>query len=188
MHADVIHKNLENSIANMLSEFFKKQVPNEKLTIKAVPKRDLAFSEHMVIMLLSNAQMRMFLKIHFHMDIARKLAAVRQNKDWNEVPDRVALDFMKELCNVLGGRLKRKIAHLELELGQSIPLDLEGFSEIFFEDVNWSSQTLVFLVSNGVLDVQVSAQYEITGQDAREKLVTLIDDTGEIEEDDIEFL
>lgn len=188
MHSDQIHKNLENSITGMLSEFFQKQVPSEKLSITAVPKKDLAFSEHMVIMLLSNAQVRMFLKIHFHMDEAKRLAAVRQHKKWDEVTDKVALDFMKELCNVLGGRLKRKISHLELELGQSIPLDLEGFCEIFFEDVNWSSQTLVFRVSNQQLQVMVSAQYEITGQEAREKLNTLTGDDKTAEEDDIEFL
>ncbi|HYX35263.1 MAG: hypothetical protein M3Q07_22405 [Pseudobdellovibrionaceae bacterium] len=188
MHADPIHQNLELSITAMLSEFFQKQVPSEKLSINAIPKKDLAFSEHMVIMLLSNAQIRMFLKIHFHIDQAKRLAAVRQHKKWDDVPDKVAIDFMKELCNVLGGRLKRKIAHLQLELGQSIPLDLEGFCEIFFEDVNWSSQTLVFRVSNPQLQVMVSAQYEITGQEARQKLTTLSEaDKGE-EEDDIEFL
>jgi CheY-specific phosphatase CheX len=188
MHADPIHQNLEHSITNMLSEFFLKQVPSEKLNIVAIPKKDLAFSEHMVIMLLSNAQIRMFLKIHFHIDEAKRLAAVRQHKTWNDLSDKVAIDFMKELCNVLGGRLKRKIAHLQLELGQSIPLDLEGFCEIFFEDVNWSSQTLVFRVSNPQLQVMVSAQYEITGQEARDKLTTLTDDSKEAEEDDIEFL
>src|SRR5688572_10967437 len=172
----------------MLCEYFEKQVPSEKLAIKAVPKKDLAFAEHMVIMLLSNAQMRMFLKIHFHLDMARRLAAERQHKAWEDVPEKMALDFMKELCNVLGGRLKRKIAHLELELGQSIPLDLEGFCEIFFEDVNWNSQTLVFRVSNPNLQVLVSAQYEITGQEARQKLTTLTEAVKAAEEDDIEFL
>src|SRR5690606_24854758 len=107
----------EHSISDMLSEFFQKQVPSEKLNIAAIPKKDLPFLEHMVIMLLSNAQMRMFLKIHFHMDEAKRLAAVRQHKNWNEVSDKVAIDFMKGLCNVLGGRLKRNISHLELELG-----------------------------------------------------------------------
>jgi hypothetical protein len=188
MHADPIHQNLEKSITGMLSEFFQKQVPSEKLNIAAIPKKDLAFAEHMVIMLLSNAQMRMFLKIHFHLEEAKRLAAVRQHKSWNEVSDKVAVDFMKELCNVLGGRLKRNIAHLKLELGQSIPLDLEGFSEIFFEDVNWSSQTLVFRVSNPQLQVLVSAQYEITGQEARQKLTTLTEAVPAEEEDDIEFL
>jgi hypothetical protein len=188
MHAEQIHHNLEHSISDMLSEFFQKQVPSEKLNIAAIPKKDLPFLEHMVIMLLSNAQMRMFLKIHFHMDEAKRLAAVRQHKNWNEVSDKVAIDFMKELCNVLGGRLKRNISHLELELGQSIPLDLEGFCEIFFEDVNWSSQTLVFQVSNQQLQVLVSAQYEITGQEAREKLASLSEESKADEEDDIEFL
>ncbi len=188
MQSVVIHQNLEKSISGMLSEFFTKQVPSEKLIIQAVPKKDLAFFEHMVIMLLTNAQIRMFLKIHFHLDIAKRLASARQNKKWSEVPDKVALDFMKELCNVLGGRLKRKIAHLNLELGQSIPLDLEGFCEIFFEDVNWSSDTLVFNVSNAQLQVHVSAQYEITGQEAKQKLATLTEDGQSTEEDDIEFL
>ncbi len=188
MGTDLIHQNLEKSISGMLSEFFQKQVPSEKLKILAVPKQDLAFSEHMVIMLLTNAQIRMFLKIHFHMEIAKRFAAVRQNRKWNDVPDKVALDFMKELCNVLGGRLKRKIAHLELELGQSIPLDLEGFCEIFFEDVNWTSHTLVFAISNAHLHIHVSAQYEITGQEAKDKLAAFTEDRQSSDEDDIEFL
>jgi len=188
MGTDLIHQNLEKSISGMLSEFFQKQVPSEKLKIQAVPKQDLAFSEHMVIMLLTNAQIRMFLKIHFHMEIAKRLAAVRQNRKWHDVPDKVALDFMKELCNVLGGRLKRKIAHLELELGQSIPLDLEGFCEIFFDDVNWTSHTLVFAISNALLNIHVSAQYEITGQEAKDKLAAFTEDGQSSDEDDIEFL
>lgn len=188
MHADLIHQNLEHSIMNMLAEFFQKQIPSEKLSITAIAKQDLAFSEHMVIMLLSNAQVRMFLKIHFHIDEAKRLAAVRQHKNWQELSGKVAIDFMKELCNVLGGRLKWNIAHLQLELGQSIPLDLEGFSEIFFEDVNWNSQTLVFRVSNPQLQFMVSIQYEITGQEARNKLKTLTAASQHAEEDDIEFL
>jgi hypothetical protein len=54
--------------------------------------------------------------------------------------------------------------------------------------VNWSSQTLVFRVSNPPLQVLVSAQYEITGQEARQKLITLTKAVPAEEEDDIEFL
>ncbi len=54
--------------------------------------------------------------------------------------------------------------------------------------MNWSSQTLVFRVLNPKLQVLVSAQYEITGQDARQKLTTLTEASKAAEEDDIEFL
>ncbi len=183
----IIQKNLENTMKPMLHEFFQKRMPHPQFEVNAVSYGELAFSENMVIMLLTNSQVRMFLKIHFHLDTARNLIASRQKKSTQDITERMAVDFMKEMVNVLGGLLKRRIAHLKMEMGQSIPLDLEGYSEIFFHDVNWESQTLAFLVGHPEVQFHVSAQYEITGEEAARKLQGFTDEK-KAEEEDIEFL
>jgi hypothetical protein len=182
-----IHSNMASSMGPMLEEFFKLQMPQADPSVKPSNLDCLPFIEHMVIMLLTNPQFRMFLKVHFHILNARQIVALRQGKMVADISDRVAIDYMKELCNVLGGRLKKRIAYLDFDLGQSIPLDLEGFSEIFFHDVNWSSQTLTFQVMLGQHDLHVSAQYEVTGAEAQQKLASLTTQEP-ASEDDIEFL
>ena len=183
----IIQKNLENSMKPMLHEFFQKRMPHPEFSVESITYENLAFAENMVIMLLTNSQVRMFLKIHFHLDTARSLIAQRQKKTEKTITERMAVDFMKEMVNVLGGLLKRRIAHLKMEMGQSIPLDLEGYSEIFFHDVNWESQTLAFVVGHPGVQFHVSAQYEITGDEASRKLLGFTDEKKS-EEEDIEFL
>jgi|GEM_PF-3229364 hypothetical protein len=184
---ETIRNNLASSMAPMLEEFFRLQLPQTRTKIVPSTIDRLPFIEQMVIMLLTNPQFRMFLKVHFHLLCARQIVAKRQGKPLGEISERVAIDFMKELCNVIGGRLKKRIAYLDFDLGQSIPLDLEGFSEIFFHDVNWSSQTLSFQVKLDDHELYVSAQYEVTGSEAQAKLASLsVQESAP--EDDIEFL
>jgi len=67
-------------------------------------------------------------------------AAILASRPYGEDPSAVTpeqgADFMKELCNLVSGALKRVFSGAGIQAGISLPLLTRGFDEIFFPMAN----------------------------------------------------
>ena len=99
----------------------------------------LAFQQTMAVILVSSPAMDVTFKVHFMTNHARRLVAAKWGISDLEVGDARAIDFMKELCNLLAGRLKHRLATSGIAAGHSLPFAIQGFNEIFFnnERADW---------------------------------------------------
>lgn len=98
-------------------------------------KDDYVYGHWMAFILISGSSVRTMLKIHFTSDSARKMlgSKVRKVKDQSTL-ERMAMDFMKEQCNLMAGSLKSAFNSHNIITGLSIPLVTRGFDEAVFSD------------------------------------------------------
>lgn len=85
---------------------------------------------HIVMVLMTCAEMRIVLKVHFNYE---QMRAYRRAKGLaNEsLTEKQLVDFMKELCNQMAGRVCRIFEVHQISMGMSIPLCTRGIYEIY---------------------------------------------------------
>ena len=103
--------------------------------IELSDKDDYVYGHWMAFILISGSSVRTMLKVHFTSDSARKMlgSKVRKVKDQTTL-ERMAMDFMKEQCNLMAGSLKTAFNNNNIITGLSIPLVTRGFDEAVFSD------------------------------------------------------
>lgn len=96
---------------------------------------DFAYDHWMAFIMISGSSIRIMLKIHFNTSTAITMLThkPRRQKD-NEKLQRMAMDFMKEQCNLMAGTLKGSFNNAKIVTGLSIPLVTRGFDEAVFSD------------------------------------------------------
>ena len=91
---------------------------------------DLKVMGHwMALISISADQFHITFKIQFSMDTARNLVA-KSNK--STISDSYSKDFIRELCNVIGGNIKFAFEQNDMNVGISLPLLCRGFDDLFF--------------------------------------------------------
>lgn len=118
----------------------------------------------MSLILVSGESLRMTIKLHYNLYSVKEIAYHAYGKgSAEELSDKQAIDFMKELCNLSAGLVVKIFEESNLPLGMSLPLCARGFNEIFsdytpavkpfvkFSDL-WSLKcdTCVFMMSSVV--------------------------------------
>ncbi|NRA67604.1 MAG: hypothetical protein HRU19_24195 [Pseudobacteriovorax sp.] len=96
---------------------------------------DYVYGHWMAFILISGSSVRTMLKVHFNGSTARAMLGtkVRRVKDPKAL-ERMAMDFMKEQCNLMAGALKTAFNSAQIITGLSIPLVTRGFDEAVFSD------------------------------------------------------
>lgn len=145
----------------------------------------------MSIILVTGDALRITLKIHFSMDSAKRLSySVYRCKTAADVEDGKAIDFLKELCNLIAGQLVRNFESVSIPMGISLPLCTRGFYEVF-ADYSPTEKPLirfsdVWRLSLNDASVYGSVMYEISNAE-RLSQVSDIRIEEEPEDDDAGF-
>lgn len=85
---------------------------------------------YLSIVLLTSSKMRIVLKVHFNPDHVRRYR-VAQGGSSDDVTDTQLVDYMKEFCNQVGGRVCRIFETNQIPMGMSVPLCYRGIYEIY---------------------------------------------------------
>jgi hypothetical protein len=126
----------------------------------------------------------MFFKFHFAISEVKALLADRFPRE--KFSDSRIKDYMKELCNLVAGKLKSKMTHANLKMGQSLPISLIGYNEIFFRQES-DKHMFAFEIDLNNYSILCSASLEYTDDDAVQAIVDS-DLLQEEDNDDVAFL
>ena len=86
----------------------------------------------MSLIMVSGEFLRITLKLHFNLAEIKRLAYRAYGKNApEELSDKQAIDFIKELCNLSAGQLVTVFEKNNLPTGMSLPLCTRGFYDIF---------------------------------------------------------
>jgi CheY-specific phosphatase CheX len=123
----VIRGRVENTIvrASALKNHSLQEVANSD---------DFLFGHWMSLILVSGSAIRVILKVHFDTGTARRMLANKLKKKLEDIDDRMAMDHMREMCNLMAGSLKAALTDAGIITGISIPLVTSGFDEAVFSD------------------------------------------------------
>lgn len=124
---EVIRNRVENTVvrASALKDHKLQEVANAD---------DFLYGHWMSLILVSGSAIRVILKVHFDTSTARSMIANKLRKKLEDIDDRMAMDHMRELCNLMAGSLKAAFNHAGIITGISIPLVTSGFDEAVFSD------------------------------------------------------
>lgn len=105
----------------------------EEITLIAAPenhKLGQVLKRYIVMVLLTSAELRVVLKVHFNPE---QIRAYRLSKGCSEqnLVDKQLIDFMKEFSNQMGGRVCRIFDAHHIAMGMSVPLCTRGINEIY---------------------------------------------------------
>ena len=86
----------------------------------------------MSLIMVSGEFLRITLKLHFNLAEVKLVAYRAYGKNTpEELSDKRAIDFIKELCNLSAGQLVTIFEENNLPTGMSLPLSSRGFYDIF---------------------------------------------------------
>ncbi len=95
---------------------------------------DFLYGHWMSLILVSGSAVRVILKVHFDTDTGRSILANKLKKKLEDIDDRMSMDHMREMCNLMAGALKAAFNNAGIITGISIPLVTSGFDEAVFSD------------------------------------------------------
>ncbi len=94
---------------------------------------DLSVYGHwMTLILVAGKAAKLTFKVHFMEEEAKKLATHVYARPPTDISTPQAIDFMKELCNLVAGSLKKEFQDSGVIVGISLPMVTRGFDEVFF--------------------------------------------------------
>ena len=105
----------------------------EAIKLDAAPpnhKLGQVLKTHIVMVLLSSPELRVVLKVHFDLAQVRDYRRAQGRRD-EDMSNKQLVDFMKELCNQMGGRVCRIFDAHGMCMGMSVPLCTRGIYEIY---------------------------------------------------------
>lgn len=159
----------DNSDSSELTSKLKKQIRSkvESTLIKSARLTDITcheienqddflYDHWMAFILISGSSVRVMLKLHFSFQNAcnmmnNKMKIISKN----QISEHMAMDFMKEQCNLMAGALKSVFNNSNIITGISIPIVTRGFDESVFSDIvdqskikdvwklNWSNGSVI---------------------------------------------
>jgi hypothetical protein len=147
-------------------------------------------ANNMVFILTSGEPVRVTFKAHYNMDTARALALrIFGGLSAHAISERRAVDYMKEYCNLVAGKIVTLFEDLNIDLGISLPQQARGFYEVFADYQEKDKPTVSFsdfwTLSAGEYTIACSAVMEILDRTQLESLLDYaLADTSDDEEMD----
>ncbi len=105
---------------------------NENIQIAEIAESQKILGHWMSLILISGPKMRITFKVNFTADVARSLALWIYQGKATDILTEQAGDFIKEFCNLVGGKLKNTLSLNDVFMGLSLPLMTRSFDDIFF--------------------------------------------------------
>ena len=124
---------------------------------------DLPYYQQLAHILVSGDGIEVNFKTHFMMEDARKYAALKLKQD--VVPDYLVIDYIKEFCNLVAGKVRTSLEDSGLMLGQSLPFAIQGFNEMFYPRNGGNSIVEAWTISASCGQLMCSALVRILNND-----------------------
>ncbi|MEO5971579.1 MAG: hypothetical protein ABIQ95_16765 [Bdellovibrionia bacterium] len=129
------------------------------------------YSDRISIILLWSNIGAITLKIHFKIETAKKLAGKIFNLPATQIADEAAMDFMRELNNIVGGGIRGDFEKNKILVGMSLPFVAQGMDEAVFKKIRDPRTTCnVQKLSNGEDEVTVSTEIYLEDAEAVERV------------------
>lgn len=93
---------------------------------------ELPFHQHLVVSVLGCDYLNVLIRLNFNLKDAKILSSYSYGVSVDEINLARTLDFMKELLNLIVGKVKKFLLKESIYLGSSIPISLPGFNDVFF--------------------------------------------------------
>ena len=153
----------------------------ETETIEVENQDDFCYGHWMAFIMISGSAVRIMLKLHFKKSTAIGMLSKKARSESREKADRMAMDFMKEQCNLMAGALKGAFNSAKIITGLSIPLVTRGFDEAVFSDkvdksknsdvwkIEWPEGSMICSSVIEILDWNQFANFEIADEDEEDE-------------------
>jgi len=93
--------------------------------------RSRVYANHSAYILLASNMFSLTLIAHYNVEGIRPLVGSALGMSANDASPFLAMDFVKEFCNLTAGSLARSLRETGINLGISLPVGLRGYSKIF---------------------------------------------------------
>lgn len=150
----------------------------------------------MSLILVSYESMRITFKLHYNLSDIKAIAyRVYGKKTPDELSDKQAMDFMKELCNLAAGQVVKIFGECNIPLGMSLPLCARGFYDIF-SDYTHSTRPFIKYgdlcsLESAACNIKITSAIEILDHEALSNILNYeipVKTTEKSEEEDEEIV
>lgn len=131
-----------------------------KVTVEEAEKADLVYCPWMVLIMVSGPLIQICLKIHFKIEHVKAMASNLYGISSDQMTDDQALDFVRELSNLIASAAKAELGNVGITTEVSLPVGTRGWEEFFFalEEQASVSDCWRLVVSNGKLDLSANIE------------------------------
>lgn len=122
---------------NASLEVFQAETKNKEFEtreLSTAEQGNLMFIEDISCIMLIGEEIRVVFKIHYWLENAVKILKKIHPNHPEHVVEKKSRDYMKELSNVVAGRIKYKLLTMKCNIGQSLPINFDGFNQLFFSE------------------------------------------------------
>ena len=131
------------------------------LDVEEVASRDTIYHEYLCTLLLYGSSMNVIFKLHSMGDDLRHIAAPKYRCEISKINQSQIRDTLKEISNILAGKIQSLFKELKLDIFHSLPFCIEGYNEIFFQRKEVSLKDN-FAIVGPDFKIVVSEEFEIT--------------------------
>ena len=128
-------------------------------------RENLAFNQYLSLILLHHPAMQARYTVHFMLNDAINLAAIRSNTAPTQVTKERAVDYFKEYCNVLAGNVTRDLGTSGVRFVHSLPFAIQGYNDIFFPLNEQDTFCDAFYLTSDICRVGISLDITVTDLD-----------------------
>ncbi len=114
----------------------------KQIAIEDVTDNKKILGHWMALISVSGVQLHLTFKVQFSIEMARSYASEVLKNDRLGISNSHSKDFIRELCNLVAGNLKTKLAENNVTVGISLPLLSRGFDDLFFANSESSVQSI----------------------------------------------
>lgn len=124
---------------------------------------NLAYSQQMTHILITATDIEVNFKTHFMLKDAGQFVASKLGAD--PKTERQCVDFMKEYCNVVAGKVKAMLEKADVMAGQSLPFAIQGYNEMFYPKASEDKLHGAWKISCKLGEIVCSTTIEIRSED-----------------------
>lgn len=117
-------------VRDITRDQFELFVKDQEAEVAAFEVMGLPFLQQMTHIMVFGPEIEVNFKTHFMLSDVRRMT--QRKTGAAEVSDIQAIDFMKEFCNVVAGKVKLTLTRGGFSLGQSLPFSILGYNEVFY--------------------------------------------------------
>jgi hypothetical protein len=133
-HLVNLYEFMSSSFAIISRQRIEKMIRGKKLMLEPLKIDSMAtvYGQHIGFIILWSSFGTISLKIHFNLDVAKILTSGGMITAIENISRDLALDFMKECCNGIGGFLRSFFEENHMLMGISLPFLVDGSDELVF--------------------------------------------------------
>ena len=132
-----VNQILFRSMRSASLEVFQVEAKSPDYSILEFKEKDtdkLIYTQDIACIMLIGEEIKIVYKIHYWLDDAIEVLRKVHPSHSETIVEKKSRDYMKELSNVTAGRMKYKLLTTNCNIGQSLPVNFDGFNQLFFSE------------------------------------------------------